>query len=279
MRATASSAASIRISWCRGSNWRPSWCSNFAAASRRRSIVAGDARAIRARHRLPASSEVKRLAGLDVPLAEMKRILAHLGFFVAGQGESVKVAVPSWRPDVEGKADIVEEIVRIVGVDRVPFDAVRSRRGAAQAGAHADPGAHPQGQARARRARHGRGGDLVVHRQAAGRIVRRRQARACARQSDRGRPLRHAAEPHSRPRRGGAEQRRSRIRRCGAVRGRADFRGRPAGGSVHRGSGRAARPRQGECRRTPLVASGASMPMPSTPRRMRSRRSPPPARR
>jgi phenylalanyl-tRNA synthetase beta chain len=33
----------------------------------------------------------------------------------------VKIAVPSWRADVEGKADIVEEIVRIVGVDKVPM--------------------------------------------------------------------------------------------------------------------------------------------------------------
>src|SRR5262249_10511116 len=44
----------------------------------------------------------------------------QLGFFVAGQGPAVKVAVPSWRPDVEGKADLVEEVVRIIGVDRVP---------------------------------------------------------------------------------------------------------------------------------------------------------------
>jgi phenylalanyl-tRNA synthetase beta chain len=65
-------------------------------------------------------AEVKRLSGLDVPLVEMKRVLGHLGFFVAGQGDTVKVAVPSWRPDIEGKADIVEEVVRIVGVDRVP---------------------------------------------------------------------------------------------------------------------------------------------------------------
>ena len=35
----------------------------------------------------------------------------------------VKVAAPSWRPDIEGKADIVEEVVRIVGVDRVPSTA------------------------------------------------------------------------------------------------------------------------------------------------------------
>jgi phenylalanyl-tRNA synthetase beta chain len=66
-------------------------------------------------------SEIKRLAGLAVPLPEMRRVLERLGFFVAGQGERVKIAAPSWRPDVQGKADIVEEVVRIVGVDRVPM--------------------------------------------------------------------------------------------------------------------------------------------------------------
>ena len=66
-------------------------------------------------------TEVKRLAGIDVPLPEIRRILAHLGFMVAGAGPVVKVAVPSWRSDVHGKADIVEEIVRIVGVDSVPL--------------------------------------------------------------------------------------------------------------------------------------------------------------
>ncbi len=66
------------------------------------------------------TSELKRLAGLDLNLIEMRRILTKLGFFVAGQDTRVKVAAPSWRPDIEGKADIVEEIVRIVGVDRIP---------------------------------------------------------------------------------------------------------------------------------------------------------------
>jgi phenylalanyl-tRNA synthetase beta chain len=66
-------------------------------------------------------TEVRRLAGIDVPFPEMKRILTHLGFMVAGSGSVVKVAVPSWRTDVHGKADIVEEIVRIVGVGKVPM--------------------------------------------------------------------------------------------------------------------------------------------------------------
>ncbi|MFC0240236.1 phenylalanine--tRNA ligase subunit beta [Rhodopseudomonas telluris] len=66
-------------------------------------------------------SEVKRLAGIEVSFTEARRILTQLGFMVAGTGAVVKVAVPSWRSDVHGKADIVEEIVRIHGVDKVPM--------------------------------------------------------------------------------------------------------------------------------------------------------------
>jgi phenylalanyl-tRNA synthetase beta chain len=65
--------------------------------------------------------EVKRLAGVDVPFAELKLVLSRLGFFTAGSGPVIKVAIPTWRPDVHGKADIVEEVVRIIGVDRVPM--------------------------------------------------------------------------------------------------------------------------------------------------------------
>jgi phenylalanyl-tRNA synthetase beta chain len=60
----------------------------------------------------------------------MRRPLERLGFFVAGQNERVKVAVPSWRADVRNKADVVEEIVRILGVDRVP--STQFERGDAQ---------------------------------------------------------------------------------------------------------------------------------------------------
>jgi len=65
-------------------------------------------------------SEVKRLSGLDVPVPHMTAVLKALGFWVSGTHGYLKVAVPSWRPDVFGKADIVEEILRIVGVDRIP---------------------------------------------------------------------------------------------------------------------------------------------------------------
>ena len=67
-------------------------------------------------------SEMKRLTGLELDRSEMAGILARLGFELtnfAGTAEEAVVHAPSFRPDIEGKADLVEEIVRIAGLDRV----------------------------------------------------------------------------------------------------------------------------------------------------------------
>jgi phenylalanyl-tRNA synthetase beta chain len=64
-------------------------------------------------------SEVKRLTGLEVSADESISILTKLGFTVTGNGERVSVSVPSWRSDVDGKADLVEEVMRIHGVDNI----------------------------------------------------------------------------------------------------------------------------------------------------------------
>jgi phenylalanyl-tRNA synthetase beta chain len=65
-------------------------------------------------------SEVKRLTGIEVPKAESLDILKRLGFGPKkGDGDVVDVTVPSWRPDIEGKADLVEEVMRIHGVDMI----------------------------------------------------------------------------------------------------------------------------------------------------------------
>ena len=67
-------------------------------------------------------SEVERLTGLRLDVAEMNRSLEKLGFAVAAQAsnaERVHVRAPSWRPDIENKADLVEEIIRLAGLDRI----------------------------------------------------------------------------------------------------------------------------------------------------------------
>ncbi len=64
-------------------------------------------------------SRVLGLAGIDVAETEQAAILGRLGFAVA-TGEPWQVGVPSWRRDVDGEADLVEEVIRIYGLDRVP---------------------------------------------------------------------------------------------------------------------------------------------------------------
>ncbi|AFL54633.1 phenylalanyl-tRNA synthetase beta chain [Sinorhizobium fredii] len=71
-------------------------------------------------------SEVKRLTGLEVSTEESVSILEELGFGVEGSGERFRVTVPSWRPDVDGKADLVEEVMRIHGVDNIVAAALPS---------------------------------------------------------------------------------------------------------------------------------------------------------
>lgn len=67
-------------------------------------------------------SEVERLTGLRTPPAEIEAILSRLGFELAGAGDRRSVKVPSWRPDVTQKADLAEEVMRMVGVDNVPVE-------------------------------------------------------------------------------------------------------------------------------------------------------------
>jgi phenylalanyl-tRNA synthetase beta chain len=67
-------------------------------------------------------SEVRRLTGLDLPQLRIAELLTRLGFGVSGAGTTLQVKVPSWRPDVTQKADLVEEVMRMEGVGKVPVD-------------------------------------------------------------------------------------------------------------------------------------------------------------
>ena len=56
------------------------------------------------------------LGGLDVPEQRQREILARLGF----EAQDGMLLVPTWRRDVDGAADLVEEVARIEGLDRIP---------------------------------------------------------------------------------------------------------------------------------------------------------------
>ncbi|HLK26602.1 MAG TPA: phenylalanine--tRNA ligase subunit beta [Caulobacteraceae bacterium] len=63
---------------------------------------------------------VGKLGGLHIAAADSLEILEKLGFEVAPAGKTYRVQPPSWRRDIEGKADLVEEVTRIYGYDKLP---------------------------------------------------------------------------------------------------------------------------------------------------------------
>ncbi|WP_421994295.1 phenylalanine--tRNA ligase subunit beta [Reyranella sp.] len=65
------------------------------------------------------TDRVKTLTAIDVPAADTAAILGKLGFAVEGSGPWT-ASVPSWRPDIVGEADLVEEVTRVWGFDRIP---------------------------------------------------------------------------------------------------------------------------------------------------------------
>ncbi|MFZ5663811.1 MAG: phenylalanine--tRNA ligase subunit beta [Pseudomonadota bacterium] len=60
------------------------------------------------------------LGGIDVATSEQQAILDRLGFGIDSSAIPWTITVPSWRRDIAGKADIVEEVVRITGIDAIP---------------------------------------------------------------------------------------------------------------------------------------------------------------
>jgi phenylalanyl-tRNA synthetase beta chain len=65
------------------------------------------------------TARVISLVGMDIPKAEQVRILTSLGFSATGAGEVLEVWVPSWRRDVQGEADLVEEVARVASLTRL----------------------------------------------------------------------------------------------------------------------------------------------------------------
>ncbi|HQS19202.1 phenylalanine--tRNA ligase subunit beta [Reyranella sp.] len=65
------------------------------------------------------TDRVQTLTGIEVSSADTVSILSKLGFGVEGSGPWT-AAVPSWRPDIVGEADLVEEVTRVFGFDKIP---------------------------------------------------------------------------------------------------------------------------------------------------------------
>lgn len=64
-------------------------------------------------------ARVVSLVGMEISTEEQVRILTSLGFGVAKEAGGYEVWVPSWRPDVKGEADLVEEVARVASLTKL----------------------------------------------------------------------------------------------------------------------------------------------------------------
>ena len=76
---------------------------------------------------------VRKLGGVAVEPDRQRAILASLGFAITDVGSGWLVTPPGWRPDIDGPADLVEEIVRIHGLDKIASVALPRADGVARA--------------------------------------------------------------------------------------------------------------------------------------------------
>ena len=78
-------------------------------------------------------ARARELGGVEVGEARQRDILNRLGFDVSEEagGETWRISVPSWRRDVDGSADIVEEVARIHGFDKLLTEPLPRRPGVA----------------------------------------------------------------------------------------------------------------------------------------------------
>ena len=68
---------------------------------------------------------VRRLSGLDIDTTEIAELLRRPGFRVETDGEALQVTAPDYRLDIEGPHDLVEEVCRLYGYDRIPSTLLR----------------------------------------------------------------------------------------------------------------------------------------------------------
>jgi len=62
-----------------------------------------------------------KIIGFSITSSEIKKILSSLGCSLKMSGKKIKVLAPSWRPDIKEDVDLIEELARIKGYDKVPL--------------------------------------------------------------------------------------------------------------------------------------------------------------
>ena len=69
-------------------------------------------------------SRIKDLIGIEVSKEKIVEILNNLGFKTSEENGKIKAFSPTWRGDIEGEHDLVEEVVRMIGLDSIPAESL-----------------------------------------------------------------------------------------------------------------------------------------------------------
>ena len=67
---------------------------------------------------------IKDLIGIEVSREKIVEILNNLGFKTSEEDGRIKAVSPTWRGDIEGEHDLVEEVVRMIGLDSIPAESL-----------------------------------------------------------------------------------------------------------------------------------------------------------
>jgi phenylalanyl-tRNA synthetase beta chain len=77
----------------------------------------------------PATKEVRlrlsrlnALLGIEIPVKEVVKILSRLGFAPQQKGDGIVCTVPSWRSEIYREADLIEEVARVHGYNKIPTE-------------------------------------------------------------------------------------------------------------------------------------------------------------
>ena len=69
-------------------------------------------------------NQIENFAGIKIPDNSIKNILSKLGFQISKNGSKFKLFSPTWRHDIKNEADIIEEIIRVYGYDKIPSQSI-----------------------------------------------------------------------------------------------------------------------------------------------------------
>ena len=69
---------------------------------------------------------LKTFIGMDVSKEKCEEILSHLGFALTQENGKIKAVSPSWRGDIECEQDLIEEVVRMIGLDNIPDTSMKT---------------------------------------------------------------------------------------------------------------------------------------------------------